>query len=435
MSTNNDSSFDAFISKIPQFIDPNNLVEPDTPTKKRDLREVISIINQFIKNCADVQPSDASEKSLNYIDLALSEALTLTQMDFNDDHANQLISSYARIYYLLGDFAKAIELYNQICEFSKKNNLMHHQAYAKFQIGKICQEDNELELAKHYLVESKQLFHTMKDFRNEIKCWHEIGILDHRRGKYFNALEHYEKALQLAEENAEIMEVAHIKSRLGVVCRILGDKDESEQYLEGAYKTFKELNDYNGQIESLNNLAMIYLQKSNYQIALTYLNESLELCEQRKNYHLKTFVNLNKALFYLEVGDSRDAAKCCMNALETINLHKRTFGLAKASRIYGSIFKNYHQYKIASYFFEESLSLYQKFEIPLGFANCSSEYAEMLVEMNEIEKAAKHFKMAQEILEDLELFQYSDEIEQTLASPQFTPVYATVSKEEVPAPA
>jgi len=63
MSTNNDSSFDAFISKIPQFIDPNNLVEPDTPTKKRDLREVISIINQFIKNCADVQPSDASEKT------------------------------------------------------------------------------------------------------------------------------------------------------------------------------------------------------------------------------------------------------------------------------------------------------------------------------------------------------------------------------------
>ena len=168
---------------------------------------------------------------------------------------------------------------------------------------------------------------------------------------------------------------------------------------------------------------------------LTLLNESLEICHNTENYQLMVFNYLNKAQFYVEVGDSRNATEFCTRALEIITYLKTPVGLAKASQLYATIFTNYHQFKIAAQFYEESLMLYQEFKIPLGFANCCSEYAEMLAGQEKINEAIKHFKMAQDIFEELELFNYAEELEQTLTSPQFSTKVKSVQEILIPASA
>ncbi len=432
MSHENNTTIKSFLNQIKKFTNQDNIIENPCPSKRRDIREVYSSINQLFQNSSKLQIDEnnkskyKTDKALHNINIALSDVNAIIDSKIDSEYAIQTIASYANIYYFFNDFPTAIEIYNQIFDLSKKTDNIKFKAYSKFKIAEIYVEEYRLESAKIYLEESKQFYCSIKDYQGEMKCWYSLGIIYHKKGDYFSAYNCYEKAYKLAEVTSELKKEAYIANHLGTISRIIGEKENSEYLFNNALKIFIEINDYVGQIESLNNLAMIFLQKSNYQQALTNLNESIEICEKVENYHLLNFINLNKAHFYLEVGDPRNAAKFCSKAIEIMTISKKTIGLAKACRIYGSIFKNYDQYDIATQFYEESLKLYKEFEIPLGFANCCSEYGELLLDTDKVSDAVKHFNIAMDIYKELELYDCAEKLEETLNSPKFAAKLETV---------
>jgi len=420
MSENDETMTQYFLNRVTGFIDHKNIIKEPSSSRRRDIREVISIINQLIKSESHVENKEnqvfhkSSFQALLHIDIALSSLMAMTELKLDGELKIKMLAAMPGIYMLLGDLDKAHEMYKEVLDVSTKLNHFKYQAFSKLKIGEILSDKKEWSLAEPAFNEAKELYNTIKDYKGEMNCWYGLGQLFHRKGQYHQALESYEKALQMAESIAAKRTIAYVKNYLGVIHRILRKNKESEFLLQNALKTFKEINDYVGQLECLNNLSLIFLHRSNYQKSLLYLNESLEIAPKIENYQLMSFINFNKAIFYLEVGDSRNAAKCCTSGLEIACQLENPVGFAKASRIFGTIFRNYGQYDISSRFYEESIRFYQECQIPLGLANCCAEYAEMLIEYEKIDESAKYFEKAINIYEQLDLYEYLEEMKLSL---------------------
>ena len=421
MSLNDESEVKKFLKKLIYFVKQKNLIHESSPTKRRDMREVISLLKQPLAHLPQGKRDSAiqhTENSLIYIDKALSEIKDLSEFKTDVNFAFFVLLSCSKIYRLLGDFEKAKNVLTNTIQLSDRLKNARYLALAKLNMGKHYYEQYEFANSISCLREAAEKFKNINDFKGELDCYFDMGKVFHRSADYFSAKKYYEIALRLAEGIANKRKLAYVKSGLGVVARILGESEQSEYLFKCANETFKAIKEFNGQSDCLNNLAIIYLQRSNYQHALTYLNDGLEISRKIEDYQQMAFINLNKALFYLEVGDSRNACKYCTEALHILARIDSSLGLAKACKILGSVFCKYNQFKIASLFYEESIHYYEEFHIPLGIANTCSEYAKMLIEFEKIDSAADYFHKAYEIYQDLKLFNHTERLRVFLSAPE-----------------
>ena len=434
MSEFNLFSIKSFLRKLSHFTSSKYLERDNNPTKRREIQKIITKMNNVIcnnENYTDTNITDigtSKDKILYKINETLSTIVNNSSTNINVNSIYQLLSSFGDIHFLLEDCSKAIEDYKEALILCTKSNNLSHQANTKFQLGKLYYEMNEYDSAIDCFFEAQQLFKNLNNYSQEMECQYTLSRINYKKGKYLTAHQYCKEALQLAEQINNYDKIASIKNHLGLICRIIGEKKESEELFKCANVHFKNIKDNTNYVNTLNNLSKTHLLKSNYQKALTGFNECLDMGSKIKNLELLVFINLNKAQFYLAVGDPRNAAHFCLNGLEISILNNYKIGLAKVCRIYGNIFKNYYQYKIADKFFSESIWLYEKMQIPLGLANCCSDYAEMLVDIDQIDQAIEYYKMAQEIYYDLELSQYVDKLQKTINSPQFSIIAEAVTQ-------
>jgi hypothetical protein len=68
---------------------------------------------------------------------------------------------------------------------------------------------------------------------------------------------------------------------------------------------------------------------------------------------------------------------------------KSPVGIAKSSNLLGRIFWEIGELDKADLFFKESIGFYREFDIPLGYVNCSLEYAQFLSETGKPDAAKK----------------------------------------------
>lgn len=423
MSLNDESKIRKFLKKINSFIKQKNIIHESSPTKRRDIREVISLLKHSMDHLDEKKKGalpryQSAENSFIHLDKALSEIKDFTEFETDKNFAFFVLLSYSKIYKLLGDSEKEKTTLIEILQLSQQLKNVQYQALVKLNLGRHSFDQHEFSNSLKHLTEASELFKSINDFKGESDSCFEIAKAFHRSGDYQSAKKYYEIALRIAEGIANKTQLAQIKNNLGVVFRIMGESEHSEYLFQCACETFKEIKDLGGQSDCLNNLAIVYLQRSNYQHALTYLNDGLKLSNEIEDFQQMAFLNLNKGLFYLEVGDPRNACKYCTEALVMLAKIDSSLGIAKSSKILGSIFRNYNQYKIASLFYEESIHFYEDFSIPLGVANTCAEYAKMLIEYEKIDKAVHYFHRAYEIYQSLKLFNHTDRLRIFLNTPE-----------------
>ncbi|MBD3287436.1 tetratricopeptide repeat protein [candidate division KSB1 bacterium] len=421
MSQNDESEVKAFLRKVIYFISTKNLINDPNPSKRRDIREVISLLKQApaqLKNEKTDAATNDILKTFVHLDNSLKEVTALSSFKKDNEFAFHVLLSYAKIYRLLGASEKVGNVLHEAVQLSHKLKNVRYRAIIELKLGKYNFEKFEFAASIKILSKAYQLFKSVDDMKGQLKCLFGIAKAYHRSGDYLNARKYYEDSLNIAKKISDKKRYARIKNYLGVVCRITGECERSEQHFQCALQEFEDIGDLQGQCDCINNLAIIYLQRSNYQHALSYLNKALQISKTIDEFQLMVFINLNKALFYLEVGDPRNASKYCTEALNILTRFDCSLGLAKACSILGSIFGNYNQYKIASRFFEESIRFYERFQIPLGAANTCAEYAKMLIEYENMDEAANYFQKAQQIYNDLKLSNQTKKIISFLDTPE-----------------
>lgn len=122
-----------------------------------------------------------------------------------------------------------------------------------------------------------------KDKEGESVARGNIGLVYQIKGELDNALDYYEKALELAEELGRKEWIATDLGRIGIVYGIKGELDKALEYFKEALKLNEELGSKEGMASQLGNIGNVYVIKGELEKALEYHDKALKLDEELGN--------------------------------------------------------------------------------------------------------------------------------------------------------
>ncbi len=152
----------------------------------------------------------------------------------------------------------------------------------------------------------------------------------------------YTKGLALANLNA------------GIACRISSDFENASAYFNDALELYSGINDKKGECRTLNAIANVELNLSNFEKAIEYYEECIYVLQSIGDLDFEAVVLMNKGLAYQQNGSLKAALR---NYLESLSIFK-TKGLKIHHALYnnlGIVFLETGNYEEALLYFTEAL--------------------------------------------------------------------------------
>ncbi|KKK43944.1 MAG: Tetratricopeptide repeat containig protein, partial [Candidatus Lokiarchaeum sp. GC14_75] len=194
------------------------------------------------------------------------------------------------------------------------------------------------------------------DIASQSYFQNHLGLINLKKGEFKEALDYFEKSLEIAEQINNPLKKAISLSNIGQIYMRQNERklefkpDKAVENYNKALRLFEAQQDQWGKIVCLNNLAEASLWEGDQQQALKYLMEALFLVQQLGNLEFKatitnniggiisTWENLDDALKQVhdalnirqEIGDLRGVADCFHN-LGDIFFHQNEYNKALES--------------------------------------------------------------------------------------------------------
>ncbi|TAF67421.1 MAG: hypothetical protein EAZ55_03655 [Cytophagales bacterium] len=260
-------------------------------------------------------------------------------------------------YYLRGNYAQAIQYYEQCLPLHKQNNdfkgiastlnglaiiyrnqgneikaLEYHQEVIKIQekikdkrglatsltnIGVIYKNQQNYATALEYYQKGLSIYKEALDKKGISNTLSDIGVIHRLQKKYESSLKYFQEALEIATQNQDKQ---GISSTLNEIARLYVEREDwqtAQQNYEKALKIAQSISYRLGIITALNGLANISIQKQDYQQSITYAEEALQIAQK-----LNIPVEINEAalLLYKAYKQQKNYEK----ALLYFEIHKQT---------------------------------------------------------------------------------------------------------------
>jgi serine phosphatase RsbU (regulator of sigma subunit) len=165
-------------------------------------------------------------------------------------------------------------------EFDKKSNFKNYEAYMLLNIGNVYYNKGNFSKALENYIEADKSFETLKDENGIILANSNMGMVYKEQNLFDKALSQYNIALIRSKASGNKQSYASVLNYLGALY-YSKDNFRALKYWEEASEIYKFVNDADGLITCLNNIAIIYQERGNYEKAL----ENLKVC---LNYTNKT---------------------------------------------------------------------------------------------------------------------------------------------------
>ncbi len=207
----------------------------------------------------------------------------------------------AKSYLVLGsnytktnNYPKALSNYNQVLSTTNNQSI---EAEAYFLKGQIYLEQSNYDDALAQFHKSLQLFETQKNKNGITKVLLSIGSLYTGFGKNKEALNTYNKALQISKQNNNLKQELALRG-IGTVYFNYSEYEKSISYLEKSLALIKSKKDTNLESRLLSDIALVYLEMGQFQKAINYSKASL-----KTDPSIMTKIH-NVAFSYGVIGDS-----------------------------------------------------------------------------------------------------------------------------------
>lgn len=347
--------------------------------------------------------SDSLEKVNYYIDLALHTFEGIRAPFLNEEQQANFFFALSETYEILGNYGSALTNYNTSLNIftALKNQSM--QGQIQYRMARIFSERGDWQKAQDMLTRAVLKLQSAGNNTEAALAQIEMAKIAYRRGEYQKAQDMFQVELETFEFVSDIRSKATVSHHLGIIRRMTGEHDLAYNHFQEALIEFQSIQDFRGTAESLNNIGIVHLRQKKLKQAIGYFEKSHQLCLEIGYFPLLAFVYLNKAEFYIEIGDLPMASITCARALEYLVRLKNPISLAKTNMMFGRIFGRSGEHQSAKAFYKESIRLYKEFGIPLGVANCSREFAQMLEETGNAEESSRFYSKAQQIYNKLNM--------------------------------
>ena len=254
--------------------------------------------------------------------------------------------------------------------------------------------DNDPELSK--LTESVQ-----KETSN-YKGWHRLGKLLIQLAKYDKAKELYAILLEQTSDQNEKVVIFH---QFGMIHARQGNYNEAVEYYEKSLEIYKKSlpENHPSLAASYNNIGSVYKSMGEYSKALEYYEKSLEISEKslpENHPSLATSYN-NIGLVYDSMGEYSKALEYYEKSLEISekSLPATHPDLATSYNNIGLVYDRMGEYSKAVQYYEKSLEIYKK-SLPANHPDLATSYNNIGMvyqSMGEYSKALQYLERALDI--------------------------------------
>lgn len=207
------------------------------------------------------------------------------------------------------EYDGAVDSACRALEQAKKVNYARGIAYAKLNIG-IChflKSDNKL--AFPLFKESLSYFDYNTDENGYVDALSYLGNIFESYGEYEKALEHCQKALNIARETKYFEGQGDVLSVIGIIYTRLADyKSAQESFIE-SLRIREQFGNSEAIASSLNRLGQSYCSSGEFEKALEYYSKSLEIRLKTKKFSAISWTYLGFAITYEGMGNLVESYK------------------------------------------------------------------------------------------------------------------------------
>ncbi|MBK8634117.1 MAG: tetratricopeptide repeat protein [Saprospiraceae bacterium] len=203
--------------------------------------------------------------------------------------------------------------------------------------------------------------------------------------------------LNLAQKNADMLQIARGNNFNGMVAYVKGDINTALQFYLKAVKSFESLGETLFQGITLNNIAACYQFRNNPKETILYYEKALEIFKKIKNETWIANVSHNLAKEYKAINNIPLADELSDNALNSFKSLKDTASIALSMTFKGTILMEKNQHGEAIKWFEASNQLIDKSIDPIALAINYENMGASFLAMKENEKAKKMLNQAMSI--------------------------------------
>jgi CHAT domain-containing protein/uncharacterized protein HemY len=287
---------------------------------------------------------------------------------------------------------KAIEKYKEAAKLfhASKVNLGEAVAWlaAASSYSSLHQDQNTLEYAKLALplLEGKESDRTILASTLNI-----VGMAYSSTGNQKTALEYFNRALPLAEQENNPLLLAPTLTGIGTAHAYLGERQKATEYYDKALTLFRSAGDHGGEATTLNVMAAIYSKLGEKQKALSLFNQAIPLLRQSRNPAGEVSALSGIADTYNSLGQSQRALDYYNQALTLATTFddgpEKSTALNNMGEIYDGLGDKQHALDL----FDRALQISRKIYGLKGGADSLNNIGAVYRSMGEYQKALDYY--------------------------------------------
>jgi len=250
-----------------------------------------------------------------------------------------------------------------------------------------------------------------------------LGIAYCLLAYYDKSIESFFSALKTYEEDGDKSGVAHALNNIGINYYYLDKHNKALEYYLKALVLRKEIGSKADIAASLNNIGDIYSTMGNWEKALQYLLEALNLHKEFGNNDLVFALHLNIGNVYGNLNDDTKALEYFRKGLAVAEKIGDSWGMAKTFNHIGTSYLNTNNYQEAEHYFSQSLEIAKEIEAKALQKECYDNFSKLYLAKTDYKKSLDYYKLYSEVKDSI----FNEKASQQMAEMQTR--YETEKKE------
>ncbi|WP_261224258.1 tetratricopeptide repeat protein [Ancylothrix sp. D3o] len=239
-----------------------------------------------------------------------------------------------------------------------------------------------------------QLYQTLGERTKKAETLSGMASIYNSMGNKVQSVETYNQALKLYEELNDKIAIADTLNSVGLLNADLGKFDPALEAYQQALSLYKESKDKGGEAYTLNNMGVVYDAKSEYQKALDAYNQALPLWREMGEKGVQATTLNNIGAIYDSLGQYQQALESYNQALEIYQEVGDKTGIPLTLNNLGLVYSNTNQYPAALELYEKALPLWQQTGNKRRKATTLNNIGFVYANTNELEKALDVYNLA-----------------------------------------
>ena len=260
-------------------------------------------------------------------------------------------------YRLVSDYANAVRYGRKLLLIFHDTGDMVKEGQLSLTLGRICHSQNNLEEALEFYERAIDISVQTGDRKLEAEAYRNLGVVFNSLGEYVKAKECLEKALAIRTETGDRKREAAVYRNLGGVFNSLGEYVKAKECLEKALPIIIETGDKEGEVEAYGNLGVVCNSLGENVKAKECLEKALAIRTETGDRKIEAVVYRNLGGVFNSLGEYVKAKECLEKALPIIIETGDRKGEGEVYRSLGVVFNSLGEYVKAKECLEKALPI------------------------------------------------------------------------------